>query len=347
MNFFKKTDKQQPSGVNISQLNKWHEEGEDKKIIQAIEALSPSETTFELRSMLACAYNNTSEYETALNILLADKVQGKDDAMWNYRTGYTYLHKEEPDLETALAYLERSKELGCEYADELIDICKAYMSGETPQTSESDFSDEEWNLDYEQKEKGLEYVLGKMHNLVGHAIIPFSIGGAVDMYYFPNHIKGTGFATMELLAPDGTGPLPNRLGTYELVAFTKYDIENVEYDVLPAKTETSPFNKIERKICGVFTTIGNYSFEAELNPLETCEIPMDNGEENICMAFDLYQPDGKKFMIGEREHHLLLCILLFRSEMEYAREHGSQLLFDKLKQAGHYPYSDLDREHVV
>jgi hypothetical protein len=38
---------------------------------------------------------------------------------------------------------------------------------------------------------------------------------------------------------------------------------------------------------------------------------------------------------------------VFRSEMEYAMEYGSTLLLDKLKAAGHYPYSDLDRGPVV
>lgn len=110
-------------------------------------------------------------------------------------------------------------------------------------------TEQEHELDYELKSKALENVLGKMHDLVGHAIIPFAIGGAVDMYYFPNHIKGTGFATMELLEPDGTGPLPNRLGTYELVAFTK------NYDYNNSEDSQTPFNLIERKICGIFTTI--------------------------------------------------------------------------------------------
>src|SRR4051812_17119351 len=109
------------------------------------------------------------------------------------------------------------------------------------------FSEEENNKDYELKSKGLENVLGEMYGLVGHAIIPFSIGGAVDMYYFPNHIKGTGFATMEVLEPDGTGPLPNRLGTYEFVAFTKHDISK-------ERETPTPFNLIERRMCGVFTT---------------------------------------------------------------------------------------------
>lgn len=175
--------------------------------------------------------------------------------------------------------------------------------------------------------------------MVGHAIIPFAVGGAVDMYYFPNHIQGTGFATMELLDPDGNGPKPNRLGTYELVAFTKETYNESE------ETETA-FNLIERRICGIFTTIGNYSFEAVLNPNETCEIPSDE-EENKCLVFDNYQPDNKEFKIGDRKHHLLLCLEIFRSEMGFARQNGGEELLDKLKVAGHYPYSDLNREPVA
>lgn len=214
------------------------------------------------------------------------------------------------------------------------------LFGKSLKPAPREFTEQEHELDYELKSKGLEQVLGKMHELVGHAIIPFAVGGAVDMYYFPNHIKGTGFATMELLEPDGTGPLPNRLGTYELVAFTKYEYNESE------DTQT-PFNLIERKVCGFFTAIGNYSRMAVLNPNETCEIPNGEGKENTCMVFDLYQPGESDFMIGERKHHLLLCLQLFRSEMEYARNHGSAELFGKLKHAGYYPYCDLDRDPVV
>ena len=214
------------------------------------------------------------------------------------------------------------------------------LFGKSDKPTPREFTEQEHELDYEQKSKGLENVLGKMHDLVGHAIIPFAVGGAVDMYYFPNHIKGTGFATMELLEPDGTGPLPNRLGTYELVAFTKHDYNNSE-------DSQTPFNLIEREICGIFTTIGFFSKEAVLNPNETCEVPNGKGEENSCLVFDLYQPDNKEFIIGDRKHHLLLCLQVFRSEMDFARENGSEELFKILKQAGHYPYSDLDRQPVA
>jgi hypothetical protein len=214
------------------------------------------------------------------------------------------------------------------------------LFGKTGKPQPKEFTEQEYELDYELKSKGLETVLGKMHDLVGHAIIPFAVGGAVDMYYFPNHIKGTGFATMELIEPDGTGPLPNSLGTYELVAFTKQDYINSE-------DREAPFNLIERKVCGFFTTIGFYSREAVLNPNETCEVPNGEGEETTCLAFDLYELGNTKFMIGDRQHHLLLCIQVFRSEMEFARQNGSEELFSKLKEAGHYPYSDLNRTPVA
>ena len=203
-----------------------------------------------------------------------------------------------------------------------------------------EFTQEEYDKDYELKITGLEYVLGKSHNLVGHAIIPFELGGTVDMYYFPNGIKGTGFATMELLKPDGTGSIPNRLGTYELVAFTKYDYtQNTK--------ETNSFNLIERHICGILTSIGFYSFDAKLEPLDTCELPQDDGKPNLYLIFDEYKPDGKEFKIGDRKHGLLLIMEVYREEIEFAMENGTAKLIGKLKEKGYYPYSDLDRETVI
>jgi hypothetical protein len=204
-----------------------------------------------------------------------------------------------------------------------------------------EFSQEEYDRHYKAKEAALVGILGPMHDLVNHAIVPFQIGGAVDMYCFPNHIPGTGFATMELIEPDGTGPKANRIGTYELVAFTKHQIPpTVE------KLEDHPFHKIERRMCGIFTMTGFYSYDAVLNPGETCEIPGKDGEPNKCLIFDEYSPGGIPFEIDGKKHCLLLCIEVFRSEMEYAMKHGSAEVLAKLKEAGHYPYSDLDRKPV-
>ncbi len=203
-----------------------------------------------------------------------------------------------------------------------------------------EFTQEDYDRDYELKMAGLEYVLGKSHNLVGHAIIPFDVGGAVDMYYFANGIKGTGFATMELIKPDGTGPIPNRTGTYELLAFTKLDYSQ---DTI----KTNPFNLIERRFCGIFTTTGVYSYQEKLERGDTYEIPDTDGNSTKCFVFDEYKPNGKEFFIGKKKYGLLLIIEVFRDEMEYAMQNGSGLLLEKLKEKGYYPYSDLDRESVL
>lgn len=203
-----------------------------------------------------------------------------------------------------------------------------------------EFTQEESDKDYELKSAGLERVLGKMHTMVGHAIIPFSIGGAVDMYYFCEGIKGTGFATMELLNPDGIGPVPGKIGTYELVTFTKEPYnDNTE--------NPTAFNKIERRMCGLMTTIGAYSFQAKLQPMETVEVPAGKDEPNRCVILDEYKPNGTAFTIGDRTHGLLLVIEVFREEMEFARAMGSATILNKLKENGHYPYSDLNRDSVL
>lgn len=188
------------------------------------------------------------------------------------------------------------------------------------------------------KEKALAEVLGEMHNMVGHAVIPFNVGGAVDMYYFPQAIEGTAFATMELIENENKGPKPNKHGMYELLAFTRHKIQNL-------LDESNQFNQIERRICGIFTDIGNYSYQAKLEPGDTCEIPRDD-EDNICLIFDEYN-NGVGFRINGKGYGLLVCMEVFRSEMLYAMEHGSASLLEKLKQHGYYPYSDLDRNPVV
>lgn len=206
-----------------------------------------------------------------------------------------------------------------------------------------EFSEEEYERYYEAKEEALERILGPMHDMVGHALIPFQVGGAVDMYYFPNGIPGTGFATMELIEPDGSGPRPNRIGTFELVAFTRHKMPSSEGEA----DKTHPFNQIERRMCGILTVVGRHSYDEVLNPGDTCEIPGDEGEPAKCLILDEYRgPDDKDFTIDGKRHCLLLCLEVFRSEMEYAMRHGSAVVLRKLKEKGYYPYSDLDREPV-
>lgn len=51
---------------------------------------------------------------------------------------------------------------------------------------------------YDDKTSMMVDVLGKEHDIVMHAIIPYAVGGGLDLYYFTNGIAGTAIATKEL-----------------------------------------------------------------------------------------------------------------------------------------------------
>lgn len=202
----------------------------------------------------------------------------------------------------------------------------------------SAFSDKDHSKFYKLKEAGMTRVLGPMYELVGHAIVPFQVGGPVDMYRFPNAIEGTAFATLELIEPDGLGPLPANIGMYELIAFTSRKIDD---------RAASDFNEIELRIRHILTSVARLSYEEILNPGDTCEVPGWESEQNQCLVLGEWKTRGKDFRIGRKKYGLLLCMEIFRSEMEFAMRFGSGVLLEKLKKSGFYPYSDLDRNPVA
>ena len=105
----------------------------------------------------------------------------------------------------------------------------------------------------------------------------------------------------------------------------------------------TPFGRAHIKINSVLNRITPYSAQATLNPNETCEFPDEMDDVGgKCLIFDRYGTEQGKAPFG-----VLLLIEVFRSEMDYVREHCGRNLFEKLKEAGHYPYSDMEREPVV
>jgi hypothetical protein len=193
---------------------------------------------------------------------------------------------------------------------------------------------------YDRKSALMEGMLGKEHDTVMHAIIPYAIGGGLDLYYYPNGIPGTAVATKELSELPGEGSSNDVYRCYELVMFTRHRL-----DLDAAKDEGTPFGRAHSVINAVLSRIAPYSAQATLNPNETCEFPTDMATVGgRCLIFDGYPsyPDDEPAEFG-----LLAVIEVFRSEMAYAREHGVAKLLKRLKAKGHYPYSDLDREPVA
>jgi hypothetical protein len=205
-----------------------------------------------------------------------------------------------------------------------------------PHDDEADRA-ERW---YERKSRLMERWLGTEHDMVMHAIIPYGVGGSLDLYYFPNGIRGTAIATKELCELPGDGSRNECFDCYELVMFTRHTL-----DLDAAHDDGTPFGRAHLTMSAILNCIAPYSAEASLNPGETCEFPEEM--ERIggkCLIFDDY---GSCLDDDAGRFGLLAIIEVHRIEMDFARENGSDALFDKLRAAGCYPYSDLDREPVV
>lgn len=203
---------------------------------------------------------------------------------------------------------------------------------------EGEREQEEW---YARKSAIMEEMLGKEHDMVMHAIIPYALGGGLDLYYYPNDIPGTAIATKELSDHPGEGSSNSVFECYELVMFTKLPLKLDD-----ALNEEKAFGKMHSVMNSILNGVAPYSAQATLNPNETCEFPPDMPKiGGRCLIFDGYPsyPDEEE----PAEFGLLAVIEVFRSEMEFAREAGGAMLIERLKANGHYPYSDLDREPVV
>ncbi len=194
---------------------------------------------------------------------------------------------------------------------------------------------QEW---YDEKTALMVESLGAEHGNVMHAIIPYYLGGGLDLYYFPSGIPGTAIATKELCEIPGEGSSNNVFDTYELVIFTRHSLSLDD-----AQDESTPFGRAHITINAILNCIAPYSAEATLNPHETCEFPEEM--ETVggkCLIFDAYGFDGEHSEFG-----LLAVIEIHRSELDYARKHGGRKLITELKQAGYYPYSEMDRPAVA
>ncbi len=191
---------------------------------------------------------------------------------------------------------------------------------------------------YETKTAMMVELLGTEHDVVMHALIPYCVGGGLDLYYFPNGIPGTAIATKELCEFPGKGSTNDAFDNYELVMFTRHPIS-----LDNANDQSTPFGAVHRSINAILGCIAPYSVQATLNPRETCEFPEDMEElAGRCLIFDAYKP-----MKTHNRFGLLLIMEIHRSEMDFARQHGGQKLLDRLFASGYYPYSDMDRPSVA
>ncbi len=192
---------------------------------------------------------------------------------------------------------------------------------------------------YEYKSQLMESILGKEHDMVMHALVPYEVGGVLDLYYYPNDIEGTGIATKELSYAVRDSSSNDKYKKYELVMFTREQL-----DLDHAHDDQTAFGTAHQNISSILNPIASYSEQAKLNPFETCEFPPDMEKVGgKCLIFSSY----KSRSADVEDFGLLAVIEIYRSEMEFAMQNGGRFLIDLLQENGHYPYSDMNRKPVA
>jgi hypothetical protein len=117
---------------------------------------------------------------------------------------------------------------------------------------------------YEHKTRLMVQSLGPQHDTVMHAIIPYAVGGALDLYYYPRGPFGTAIATKELSELPNAGSSNDEYRSYELVMFTKHAL-----DLDAALDASTPFGHVHASIDAILNRIARFSEDATLNPNET------------------------------------------------------------------------------
>ena len=74
----------------LEQIDTWYDNDDHQEIVDAILALPEKDRGYELIGQLAVAYNNTEQYNEAIQALLTTAEEGKLDSQWYYRLGYAY-----------------------------------------------------------------------------------------------------------------------------------------------------------------------------------------------------------------------------------------------------------------
>jgi len=149
----------------LSRIQDWHKHDEHGKILEEIDKIPREFWDYEVICLYARALNNSEQYEKALTILKEVKTLGKNDAVWNFRTGYSlYFLGREAE---ASAYIKKAIDLGDDTKDvlDLLNAClnevEQKKSGETAEYNPETYSGE----DLDALERHIEKHFGPFKNV--------------------------------------------------------------------------------------------------------------------------------------------------------------------------------------
>jgi hypothetical protein len=190
----------------------------------------------------------------------------------------------------------------------------------------ADEAPDDWQAWWDARVAAIEGVLGKSEDVVGHAPIPFHLGaemgGAADVIYFRNHVRGVAAVTSDLIGCDEQ--VPNQLGNYELMICQRDDAEWG---------------------ASIISRLAPYTLQAELNPGETMDIGPATPEGSTIAALLFF--DYARFEVRGRRAGLLLCVGITEDELQACREGRRAEVETALKSVAVYPFTDLFRGSVL
>jgi hypothetical protein len=197
----------------------------------------------------------------------------------------------------------------------------ALFNREMPEDTE----DDDWENVWDDRQRGLEAVLGEADDLL-HSPQPFFLGGNADVLRFSNFVPGVTYVTAELTSAD-SGQLPSTIGNYELV--------------LCARTELN-------QGANLISRLASYTRDAVLEPEETMDIGDFLGDSSLpALLFAHPREGGLSFDCAGKKYGLLLCMGITADELNYSRKNGRAELLSHLQRANVFPYTDLCRQSVV
>ena len=211
----------------LKQCQKWNEENEFQKIIDALEAIPAEERTPEMDSELARAYSNLADphkpnfremLKKALALLKPHEEYFEGDHCWNFRMGYAYYYLDQEGR--ALRYFEKALEArpGDEDTKEFIEWCRKGIS--LPQFSACfrERTESTWK-DFARQEAQLRRMMDADKEHTRSAEIVAQMEGALNQAFdeISFEVGFNGEKHELILTPEG-----DRVKLFELVYFQKH-----------------------------------------------------------------------------------------------------------------------------
>ena len=218
-------DEEDPDMDILKQCQKWHENNEHHKIIEALEGIE--ERTPEMDSQLARAYNNEADHRTlegramlkkAIALLKPHEEYFEGDYYWNFRMGYSYYYLDQEGR--ALRYFEKALEARPDDEDtmQLIDGCKKGIS--LPQFSDC-FRErtEDWWETFAEMEAELRQMMDEDKDHTRGAELVAQMEGALNQAFdeISFEMGFNGEKHELILTPEG-----DKVKLFELIYFQKH-----------------------------------------------------------------------------------------------------------------------------